>query len=330
MEVEPQPQPEPEPEPELPEVLVLDDDDDDSAKGKWGCSRCRWREKGCNAKRCRPKPGAGGAQAARMAANGQAPQAPHAPPAPQSPIAKKKREKEKKEKKKKADSNARPVLVDPNPEPEPEPEPPEAEGETEAFQPSDGDDAEEEPPAEQDQEHEVVDTMTTDYQAERIVFNRALIKQRQACLKRIRPEKFPFFRARHVDTPIRPIETDALLDVPHGEVGYEQVLKFVSEHHHSEELRQSAADTLFIALTARTPTNQFGGLESYLAYAAAAGKTRAWAKWCEHMTEEVFLCRFLYCKEAHRKTIEKFMTNMWEVARGIARDLDMPVAPEEA
>ena len=24
----------------------------------WGCSRCRWREKGCKAKRCRPKPGA--------------------------------------------------------------------------------------------------------------------------------------------------------------------------------------------------------------------------------------------------------------------------------
>lgn len=26
--------------------------------GEWGCSRCRWREKGCKAKRCRPKPGA--------------------------------------------------------------------------------------------------------------------------------------------------------------------------------------------------------------------------------------------------------------------------------
>lgn len=26
--------------------------------GEWGCSRCRWREKGCCAKRCRPKPGA--------------------------------------------------------------------------------------------------------------------------------------------------------------------------------------------------------------------------------------------------------------------------------
>lgn len=27
-------------------------------KGEWGCSRCRWREKGCKAKRCNPKPGA--------------------------------------------------------------------------------------------------------------------------------------------------------------------------------------------------------------------------------------------------------------------------------
>jgi len=26
--------------------------------GAWGCSRCRWREKGCKAKRCNPKPGA--------------------------------------------------------------------------------------------------------------------------------------------------------------------------------------------------------------------------------------------------------------------------------
>jgi hypothetical protein len=114
-------------------------------------------------------------------------------------------------------------------------------------------------------------------------------------------------------------------------VGYEQVLKFVSEHHHSEELRQSTADTLFIALTARTPdgSERFMGLKSYLAYAAAAGKTRAWSKWCAHMTEEVFLCRYLYCQESHRKTIEKFMTKTWEIARGMAYDLGMPVAPEE-
>ncbi len=29
-----------------------------AAPGEWGCSRCRWREKGCKAKRCNPKPGA--------------------------------------------------------------------------------------------------------------------------------------------------------------------------------------------------------------------------------------------------------------------------------
>ena len=31
-----------------------------AAPGEWGCSRCRWREKGCKAKRCNPKPGARG------------------------------------------------------------------------------------------------------------------------------------------------------------------------------------------------------------------------------------------------------------------------------
>lgn len=32
----------------------------EQAHGRWGCSRCRWRERGCKAKRCQPKPGARG------------------------------------------------------------------------------------------------------------------------------------------------------------------------------------------------------------------------------------------------------------------------------
>ena len=36
----------PDPEPER----------DDETTRRWGCSRCRWREQGCNSARCRPKP----------------------------------------------------------------------------------------------------------------------------------------------------------------------------------------------------------------------------------------------------------------------------------
>ena len=64
------------PPPEAPERAAASGDDSDldesaplsnkkqrkqrvpAEPGLWGCSRCRWREKGCKAKRCRPKPGA--------------------------------------------------------------------------------------------------------------------------------------------------------------------------------------------------------------------------------------------------------------------------------
>jgi hypothetical protein len=222
-------------------------------------------------------------------------------------------------------------VADEPPEAEAEADEAEAdEAETEPFQPEDNE-VVEEPPAEQEPEHEAtVDTTEStgaDYEAERRVFQHALYEQRAACLKRLRPEKFPFFRARRVSTPTRPIVSDALLQVPDGEVGYDRLLKFVANHHHSAELRQHTADTVMVALSARS--DEFGGLESYLAYAAAAGKTPAWANWCSHMTETVFHCNFMHCKETHRKTIKEFMTHMWEIARGMAADLGMPIEAEE-
>ena len=138
----------------------------------------------------------------------------------------------------------------------------------------------------------MVDTMTTDYQAERILFNPSSIKQRQACLKRIQPEKFPFFGARHVDTPIRPIESDRFC-LPHGKWVTSKSKDFVSQHHHSEDASPSAADTLFMFRPVHASN---GGLKSYLAYARAAARKTCLGQLDAHMTEEVFLCRFLYCK----------------------------------
>ena len=292
--------------------LADDDDDDDGHDNRWGCSRCRWREKGCNSKRCRPKPGAHDASNARLT---------------RAPIAKKKKAKAKavvaEELSKR--SGVGHALVEAAPAPAPAPAP---EAEAEAWQPEDGDDAVEEPPAEQEPEHEAVaGAAFTDHEAERLVFQDALYEQRKACLKRLRPDKFPFFRARRVTTKTRPIVSDGLLVVPDGEVGYDRLLKFVANHHPSDELRRSTADAVMVALTARS--DKFGGLESYLAYAAAAGKEGDWSNWCSHMTETVFHCSFMHCKETHRVTIKGFMNHMWQSARGIAAELGMEIASEE-
>jgi hypothetical protein len=47
------------------------------------------------------------------------------------------------------------------------------------------------------------------------------------------------------------------------------------------------------------------------------------------MTETVFHCSFMHCKETHRVTIKGFMNHMWQSARGIAAELGMEIASEE-